>query len=620
MIFHHHRRSARRALVLIPLVFAGMSIAALPGLAEAVKSSVTVRASQLAHAGYEDKAVQLLQDALVAHPEDLEIRLALANIYAENRQYDKAETEFRKALRSHPNSSAAEIALGRFYLTMGSLSVAERVLDEAVRNHPKLGNAHALLALVLARERKYAEAQAHLRLVSPPTNSDERIRYFRLAASIRSGLGDSQGAAHFMEKALQAAPADEELQLITGLTEADAGEWKSCIKNIAPLYRSNPTPDSGLLLLRAQLATHEEFTLTLQSIRELDLPRAKKLELRIRCAQMLAEAEQHSEAIEVIEEALITEGGTDDFLRYSLAVEQYNAAKFDEALATLNSLPTKNTSAEIEDLLGDLEEQKGDIPAAIHSHEKAVELAPQEERYRLSLGAQLLKFQNYAAAVSVFQQAAELFPNSARIFVGLGMAYYFLEKYDNSVSAFLQADKLDSQSGRAIRYLGATQLESADGPTPAAIGAVCGSPGSEREQSLMATWCSALLFRKAYLGGNKAAVSDIIQKLRVANSFAPDDPVASCSLGQAFQWTEQLADARHWLEICVRLRPNSAEDHYRLSRVYRELGLTKAAAEQAQLTDRSNEEKALQSDMAKQFAQEVLGESKSPTSFRVDRP
>jgi len=587
----------------------------LPGSAgQDVRTSVAERASQLARLGHTDEAVRLLQATLAAHPTDLGARLALADIYARNGQGHEAEAEFREALRRHPGSSSAEMALGAFYVSTGSLAGAEQVLDDAVRRHPKLTEARGQLAMVLAREHKYKEAQSEMRLLPPPADPTARVRYFRLLASIHSGLGDSHAAAHAMEEALHVMPTDEGLQLVAAIAEAEAGDWLACIRNVAPLYKRHPAPNSGLVLLRAQLASHGDFMSTLQSLRALNVPEDQKLELRIRSAEALASADQHGEAVEELQEALTIAGGGDETLLYNLAVEQYGAGQFDKASVTLASLRGQKDSAEIEDLLGDIEEQKGDPPDAIHSHEKAVELSPGEERYRLSLGAELLKYRAYEPAVSVFQQAAGLFPNSARIYVGLGMAYYFMEKYDNSVSAFLRADQLDGGSGRALSYLGATQVENAAGPIPAAVDVICGRTDSRTEASAAIIWCSALLFRRAYLAGDQSAAPDVIRRLRAATKLAPGDPVANCSLGRALEWTQQLAEARHWLEICVQLRPDSSEDHYRLSRVYQGLGLKKAAAAQVEFIDKVNSEQDQHQAMADKFAHEMLDQSKTTTA------
>ncbi len=606
-------RSMSLILSLSTLVILAAVTAPPASAREDEKTSVTQRANHLARTGHAGEAVTLLQTSLSARPADLNARLALAELYAASGQNEKAEQEFRNALRYHPSASAAEFALSAFYIRTGSLPAAEQVLDGAVRHHPKLNEARAQLALVLARERKYAEAEASIHPVPPPSGLNDRVRYFRLVASIQSGLGDSHAAAHAMEEALGVMPTDEGLQLVTAVAEAQAGEWQSCIRNVAPLFGKHPASSSGLLLLRAQLAEHKAYRSTLQSLRALNLPDDQRLELRVRSAELLASADKHEEAAEELQDAVKLTGGGDDTILYNLAVEQYGAGQFDAAFGTLAPLRSRKDSAELEDLLGDVEEQRGNRTAAVHSHENAIALAPEEERYRLSLGAELLKYGDYQPAVSAFQQAAARFPNSARVYVGLGMAYYFMEKNDESVAAFLRADKLDGGSGRALAYLGSTQVDNAAGPAPAAVDAICGRANSNSEQSAAVLWCGALLFRKAYLAGNQSAVPDVLRRLRMAATLVPRDAVANCSLGRALEWTEHLEEARHWLEICVRLRPDSAEDHYRLSRVYRGLGLKQEASEQAEMTDKVNTERDQHQTMADQFAQEVLSHSKATT-------
>jgi len=571
--------------------------------------SIAQRAKRLAQKGRVSEALNLLHTTLSAHPADLEARLALAEIYAGTGKGDQAEQEFREALRLHPESTRAELSVSEFYIDAGSWSAADSLLTEVLLRHPKLGEARLQFALVLARERKYKDAMSNIRLVAPPMNGGARVRYFRLLASIDSGLGDSKAAAHAIEKALQVTPADKELQLVTAISEAEAGEWMACIRNILPLHKETPTAQNGLILLRAQLASHQSFESTLLELRGLDLPDEEKLQLRIHSAELLSSADQHKEAAKDFRSALNMAGSGDESLLYNLAVEEYASGQFSEALETVRLLRGRVDSAETEDLLGDLEEVQGERSAAVQSHEKAVALAPDEEKFRLSLGAELLKYRDYKPAVAVFEQASVRFPNSARILVGLGMAQYFLEQYDDSVSSFLHADELDQRSGRALAYLGGTQVENPAGPNPVAVDAICRRANANSKESAAATWCGALLFRKAYLAGDQSVAPDAIRHLRTATDLNSRDADASCALGNALEWIHQMSEARHWMEICVQLRPDSPRDHYRLSRIYRKLGLKQAAAQETRLTDLANTVQGHQDTIADQFAREMVDQS-----------
>jgi predicted Zn-dependent protease len=574
------------------------------------QTSLAERATQLARDGRVEEALQLLQAALATRPTDLDSRLVLAEIYARDGKAEQAEHEFREALRLHPASPLAALALSGFYNSIGSLDPAERVLEDAVRVHPKLAEIRIQLALVLALEHKYAEAKASILLVPPPVTPNTRVLYFRIVASIYSGLGDLHAAAHATEDALHVKPADEKLQLFAAVAEAEAGEWQDCIRHIAPLFASQPTATGGVVLLRAQLATHVGFGATLLTLRSLKLPDGQALQLRIKSAEILAAADKHREAADEFELAVKMKGEQNESLLYNLAIEQYRSRQLDEALATLAAFRGKKESAQVENLAGDIEEQKGDSLEAVHSYQKAIALAPHEEQYRLSLGAELLKYHTYEPAVEVFQQAAALFPTSARIYVGLGMAYSLQEKYDDSASAFLHADELDHRSGHILGYLGETQLRRETGPNQDAVSAICNRADSGSDDPAAVTWCAALLFRKAYLAGDQASASDVIRRLRMAINLTPDDPIANCSLGHALEWTAQLTEARHWLETCVALRPGSAEDHFRLSRVYQRLGLAQEAREQADLTAKATAQEDQRDAVTKKFVYEMLAEPK----------
>jgi Flp pilus assembly protein TadD len=358
-------------------------------------------------------------------------------------------------------------------------------------------------------------------------------------------------------------------------------------------------------LLRAQLAANVEFRSTLRKLRDLHLPDNETLQLRVHSAELLATASKHREAVEEFEDA-VKMSGRDENLVYDLAIEQYSSGEYLSALATVQTLKQQHDSAEIEDLAADIEEQTGNTQEALRDHENAVANAPNDERYRLSLGTALLKYREYTKAAEVFRKAADLFPESARVYAGSGMADYLQEEYDDSVSAFLRADQLEAGAGRVLNYLGATQADSPAGPSSTAIIAVCSRADSHRADSAAFTWCGVLRFRKAYIAGDRVAAREINSELRKAATLDPADPVATCWLGRALAWTEQLADARRWLEACVRLRPEIAEDHYQLSRVYVAMGLKQLAARQAALTTKLNAERQQNDALADRFAREML--------------
>ena len=593
-------------LAILALLAVAQSAQLRAGAAQAGKPSIAEQARKLAEAGQTTEAKRILQQALEAHPTDLGARLLLANICAQSGDLSQAEQQFLETLRLHPESPSAALAAGNFYVSRGSLNHAEQVFSHALRRHPQANELRTQLTLVLAGEHKYKEALINFRLIAKTNDPAVLARNYRLAASIHSGVGEKIAAAHDMETALAAMPADPQLRLLATLTEAEAEQWPACARDVAPLFKENPTVKTGLLLLRAQLATHQDFTKTLQTLRILNLPDDEQFDLRVRAAEILASADEHESAAQEFQDAVATSTPVDPTLLYNLAVEQYLASQFDKAESTLDQLRRGQDSAEVEDLAADVEEQRGDSAAALRSHQSAVTLAPHQERFRLTLGAALMKYRAYEPAAEAFEQAVSLFPNSARAYVGLGMADYLTEKYDESVAAFLHADQLDRGSERALNYLGATQAESPAGPSSSAMGTICSRAEAHPRSSIPVTWCGALLFRKAYLAGDQPGSLAAIRRLRFATMLAPKDAAANCFLGRALEWTGQLVEASRSLQVCVQLRPESAEEHYRLSRLYQQMNLKREAAEQDALAAKLSTQSGHEEDVAQELAGEML--------------
>jgi tetratricopeptide (TPR) repeat protein len=605
------------ASIVVLLIGMAASITSFSGFASAqTNSTTTEHANQLAQTGHPQDAIALLRSTLTAQPHNIKARVVLANLYLQNGDTVEAEKQLREGVRIDPQSAEAKLALGAFYIKAGSLAEAEKTLRAAVEQHPKLNESRAQLALVLALQHKYEEAQSNIRLIPPPADSNARMLYYRLLASIDSGLGDLHAAVDATEQALQVAPSDPQLQLMAAMAEAEAGQWQACLRNAGPLFAAHPTVTSGLVLLQAQLATHQDFAPTLNNLRSMELAPEQALALRLQTAKILVSAEQHEAAIEELQAALRLNGKGDEALLYDLAVEQYRAQQSDAALATLNSLQKPTNSAEVENLLGDIEEQKGDSVAAVHSYQNAIALNPHEEQYRLSLGAELLKYHTYEPAALVFRQAAELFPKSTRIYVGLGLTYFLQEKYDESVAAFLQADALEPGSSQILGYIGESQMRRPGRPGTAVVDKICGYANSKNPSPASVTWCAALRFQTAYIGGDQASAPDIIQRLHAAVMLSPSEPVANCSLGHALEWTGQLADARHWLEACVALRPDSAEGHFRLGRVYQRLGLTELAKQEAGRTEKASTAEDRRDAITKTFVYQLQGQPGTSTSAK----
>jgi tetratricopeptide (TPR) repeat protein len=431
--------------------------------------------------------------------------------------------------------------------------------------------------LQLARAHRYGEAAAAMKVMHPPEDLRQRITFFRLRASIESGLGNSKAAADDMEAAANLAPEDSQLRVAAALAR-----------------------------LELQLETHVDPAVTLKALRGAQLPADRLLEVRLRTGEVLSRAHLYGEAAEDLADASRMAPERADIF-FNLALARYYNGQLDAALESAERARTIQDSGSTESLLGDIQEKRGDALAAVHSYQAAVGLEPNVEQHRLSLATELLRHQTFDAAVVVLEQAAGLFAKSVHIKILLGLSYYLVDRSPDSIRTLLEATRLGGKDGLAARYLGEITLQDTATPDPVAVKQLCAFADAQTMNKTANAFCGGALLRVAQESGDALGKPEILRRLRAAVRLAPDEPVARCQLGKALEWSQVWQEARTQLEKCVRLNPESPEGHYRLARVYRRLGLTALASEQT----------SLQQQVAKKESDESLRRANSVSRFLV---
>jgi tetratricopeptide (TPR) repeat protein len=114
-------------------------------------------------------------------------------------------------------------------------------------------------------------------------------------------------------------------------------------------------------------------------------------------------------------------------------------------------LQTKST-AELHNLLAQIEENDGNYLTAVNEYEAAAQQDPSESNL-FDWGSELLLHQTLEPAIEVFRNAAERYPNSTRLAIGLGIAYYSRGIYDEAVKSLLRAADLSPSDVRCYLFL-----------------------------------------------------------------------------------------------------------------------------------------------------------------------
>jgi len=278
----------------------------------------------------------------------------------------------------------------------------------------------------------------------------------------------------------------------------------------------------------------------------------------------LEDAIRHLEKAQAIEPSHYVNG-------YDLAVAYLKAGVLAQARRQVQrSLQLKDT-AELHNLLGDVEEQAGHLLPAAEAYQRAAHMEPSEE-HLFDWGNNLLQLRAFEPASQVFGAAVERHPASARLVVGLGIARYSLGQYDDAVQSFCRAADLDPSDHRAYHFLGEMY-----GVSPELAGEVerrLAQLVATQPSNALAHYYHALSLWKGQSVGpaSPADVARIERRLKKAAALDPQLARAHLQLGILYSGEGRYPHAVRALQAAIRLAPGVAEAHYRLAHAYRRTG------------------------------------------------
>jgi tetratricopeptide (TPR) repeat protein len=412
-------------------------------------------------------------------------------------------------------------------------------------------------AATLARAHQFAEADAAIKDVAVPTDPLQAIAYRRLRAAIYSGMNQSEASAAEIREALKLSPTD------AGLTKAMAVADLACVE------------------AELKQPSHTRLAETLQELRRLRLADDDRLDLRRQMGERLLAAGEFQEAIVDLSEALRADPSNPQ-TRAQLAAAQFHVRDLKSALANAMAARDIHETADVEALLGEVYEASGDSLSAERSFERAVELAPGEERFRLALAVEFAQHQTFDPAIEILTRAQHDFPSSARTATALGLIQFLAGREAEGRIQLIKALQIDPNFAPALRYLGEIALTRSSPVESEVIKLECDYADAHPSDVDSNAACGGLQMRAATGSRTTMDWQPILARLSRAASNAPERGLVRCQFGKALDEAHEWAHARGELEACVRLDQDSIDGHYRLARVYERLGLKQQAARELQ--------------------------------------
>ncbi len=284
---------------------------------------------------------------------------------------------------------------------------------------------------------------------------------------------------------------------------------------------------------------------------------------------------------------------------YDLALAYIVTRRLADARQLLLTLLRQKDSAELHNLLAEVEEKDGKFVDAANQYELAAHLDPSEGNL-FDWGSELLLHRTLDPAITIFEKAAERYPNSPRIAIGLGIAYYSRGNYDDAVKSLLHAADLSPADPRVYPFL-SRAYDSSPSQAEDVIARFRRFAEQQPNNGRAQYYYAMSLWKGKRAQDSSVDLAQIGALLKKAIALDPSLAEARLQLGNLHSDQQKYAEAIPEYQRALELNSDLADAHYRLGQAYVHTGERDKAQEQLQVYQKLREQHL--ADLDKQRAE-----------------
>ena len=263
---------------------------------------------------------------------------------------------------------------------------------------------------------------------------------------------------------------------------------------------------------------------------------------------------------------------------YNLALAYQATGKGASAKRVTQDLLARRDTAELHNLLGDINEKNQDFVAAEHEYEIAAHMEPSESNL-FDWASELLLHRTLDPAVDVFRSATERYPQSSRLAIGLGMALYSRGNYDDAVKSLLRGADLNPSDANCYYFL-SKAYDSSPGQADEVIQHFRRFMELQPHTAKAPYYYAMSIWKGRRAQDARIDFEQIESLLKKAVELDPKFPEAHLQLGNLYSDQRKYDVAVPEYERAVALNADLADAHYRLGQAYVHLGKKDEAQQQ----------------------------------------
>src|SRR5437899_2778290 len=288
-------------------------------------------------------------------------------------------------------------------------------------------------------------------LASAGRGQNERLNREFQTAVAHYESGQYAEAAAQLENLLREVPESFEVHELLGLTYSALSQDAKASQHLERAVRLKPDSAPARTNLAVNCARMGKLDLAEQEFKKALEVEPRNFDANHNLGESYVRSGKIAEAAPFLEQAQRIDPSSYDN-GYDLALAYIVTGRLADARQLVHDLLKLKNTAELHNLLGEIEEKDGKFVVAANEYETAAHAEPSESNL-FDWGSELLLHRTLGPAVEVFQQASDRYPKSARLMIGLGMALYARGNYDDAVKSLLKGADLNPSDPDCYLFL-----------------------------------------------------------------------------------------------------------------------------------------------------------------------
>jgi len=279
----------------------------------------------------------------------------------------------------------------------------------------------------------------------------QRLNQEFQSAVAQYDAGHFPEAAAQLENLLRSAPESFEIHELLGLVYASESQDALANHHLEEAVRLKPDSAAARTNLATSLIRLGKLESAQEQLKKAVVLDPKNFDANHNLGELYVRMGKLPDAVPFLQAAQRINPSSYDN-GYDLALAYLSTGHPAPARQLVQSLLRGKNTAELHNLLGQIEEKDGKFVTAVSEFEVAAHQDPSESNL-FDWGSELLLHQTLEPAIEVFRQAVTRYPNSSQLAIGLGIAFYSRGIYDEAVKSLLRAADLSPADPRCYLFL-----------------------------------------------------------------------------------------------------------------------------------------------------------------------